>query len=149
MVIKAKTIIAVIVAFILIATIAVVIIMTHNSGEEMDNNLPSTVATESASQSASETLDDNELEIFIDNADAPRDDISDVNNASENKTTEENSENNGTSEFLDDENTQKTTSEVKAESNLAEESTVDFEQAIEDALSGEGEPIVLPMVPVD
>jgi hypothetical protein len=58
--------------------------MTKNSEENVvDNNVSSIVTTENASQDTSGSIDDNELEVFTDNADAPRDDVSDENNFAE------------------------------------------------------------------
>lgn len=143
-----KVIIAVVVAFVLVATIAVIIIMKSNSGEKADSNMPSTAVTESATQTTSETLDDDELEVFIDNADASRNDVSGVTNSAENKPSEEKSEEVSNTDTYDDKNTQKTESTVE-EASKAEEETVDVNQAIEDALSGKGDPIELPILPVD
>ena len=154
---KAKMIIMAIVAFFIIATVAVIIMMTNSGEKAVDNNTPSTaVATESVTQTTNEIVDDNELEIITDeadNADVGNNSSNEKNDA-ENKPTAENHK----VEINDPEtpvekNTQGVTTQIKDNADSKEETTqeptIDYEQSIEDAINGKGDSIELPILPVD
>ena len=155
---KVKMIIMAIVAFVVIATVAVIIIMTNSSEKAEGNNIPSTVAaTESVTQATDETVDDNELEIIIDDSDnssVNNNNGSNEKNDVENKPTLGNHkvEVNDEETFVE-KTTQSVTTEVKnnadSKEEVTEEPTVDYEQSVEDAINGKGDPIVLPILPVD
>lgn len=166
---KAKMIIMAIVAFFIIATVAVIIMMTNSGEKAVENNTPSTaVATESVTQTANETVDDNELEIITDEADNA--DVSNNNSASNNNRVSNNSsnekndaENKSTAENQKTEineaetpvekNTQGATTQIKDNAGSKEETkqepTIDYEQSVEDAINGNGDAIELPILPVD